>query len=69
MAVRNAAMLQAGRWRSALDGRIVDVAANGTLGADVAAHGVQVFLLDAEISEPSLEAALAAAMDDARRPR
>lgn len=64
-----ASMLQAGRWRSALDASIVDVAANGTLGADVAAHGVQVFLLDAEITEPSLRAALAAAMDDARRPR
>ena len=64
-----ASMLQAGRWRSALDGSVVEVAAHGALAADVAAHGVQVFLLDAEISEPSLEAALAAAMDDARRPR
>jgi glycosidase len=64
-----ASMLQAGRWHSALDGSTVDIAANGRLRADVAAHGVQVYLLDAAISEPSMLAALAAAMDEARRPR
>ena len=62
-------MLQPGRWRSALDGRTIDVAANGSLDADVPAHGVQVFLLDAPATEPALKAALDAAMAGARRPR
>ena len=62
-------MLQAGTWRSALDGGTVDVVANGTLRADVAAHGVQVFLLDAAVSDPALKAALDAAMAGARRPQ
>jgi cyclomaltodextrin glucanotransferase len=62
-------MLQAGRWRSALDSSHVDVVAGGGLRAEVPAHGVQVYLLDAEISEPSLLAALKASMNGARRPR
>lgn len=62
-----AAMLQAGRWRSALDGGTVDVAAGGTLSADVAAHGVQVFVLDAPVTEPALQAALDQAMTAPRR--
>ena len=64
-----ASMLQAGNWRSALDGSAIDVAANGRLEADVPAHGVQVYLLDAAVTEPSLQAALATAMGDASRPR
>lgn len=64
-----AAMLQAGRWRSALDGGTVDVDAGGTLSADVAAHGVQVFLLDAVVTQPALQAALDQAMASARKPR
>jgi cyclomaltodextrin glucanotransferase len=63
------AMLQAGRWRSALDGGSVDVGANGSLRADVPAHDVQVYLLDAAVADPALSAALRKAMDDARRPR
>lgn len=62
-------MLQAGRWRSALDGTTVDAATGGTLRADVPAHGVQVYLLDAPVSNPALRAALDAAMANARRPR
>ena len=62
-------MLQAGRWRSALDGNVVNVAAGGTLRSDVPAHGVQVYLLDAPVSNPALTSALDAAMADARRPR
>ncbi|HSD16332.1 MAG TPA: alpha-amylase family glycosyl hydrolase [Thermomonas sp.] len=64
-----AAMLQAGQWRSALDGSTVDVAEGGRLVADVAAHGAQVFVLDAPVTQPGLVAALDLAMADARRPR
>ena len=59
--------LQPGRWRSALDGTQVAVAAGGRLEADVPAHGVQVFLLDAVVNEPGLRQALQVAMDGARR--
>ena len=62
-------LLQAGTWRSALDGGKVEVAAGGSLAAEVPAHGVQVYLLDAAPSRPDLVAALDAAMQDARRPR
>ena len=62
-------MLQAGRWRSALDGHVVDIAAGGTLQSDVPAHGVQVYLLDAPVSNPALQAALDKVMAGARRPR
>ena len=62
------AMLQAGQWRSALEGgRTVEVAAGGRLEADVPAHGVQVYLLDAEATEPALRAALDEAMAGARK--
>ncbi|GHB97018.1 alpha-amylase family glycosyl hydrolase [Thermomonas carbonis] len=62
-----ATMLQAGRWRSALDASTVDVAAGGALSAKVAAHDVQVFVLDAPVMEPALQAALDQAMSGARR--
>ena len=62
-------MLQAGRWRSAMDGTTVAVGAGGSLQAEVPAHGVQVYLLDAAVSHPALKAALDKAMADARRPR
>ena len=62
------ALLQAGRWRSALDGSTQDVPDNGALRADVPAHGVQVFLLDAPVTQPELKAALDKAMAGARRP-
>lgn len=62
-------MLQAGQWRSALDGRTVDVADGGSLAADVSAHGVQVFVLDAPVTQPALQAALNEAMAGARKPR
>ena len=64
-----ATMLQAGAWRSALDGTTVDVADGGRLSADVPAHGVQVFLLDAAVTQPALQAALDQAMASARKPR
>ncbi|WP_038052875.1 alpha-amylase family glycosyl hydrolase [Thermomonas fusca] len=62
-------MLQAGRWTSALDGGVVEIAAGGTLEASVPAHGVQVYLLDAPVTDPVLAAALDAAMAGARLPR
>jgi glycosidase len=64
-----ATMLQAGRWRSALDGSTVEVADGGTLAADVAAHGVQVFVLDAAVTQRALRDALDHAMAGARKPR
>ena len=62
-------MLQAGAWRSALDGGVADIARGGTLHASVPAHGVQVFLLDAAATDPALRTALDAAMAGARRPQ
>jgi len=62
-------MLQAGRWRSALDGADVSVAEGGSLEALVPAHGAKVFLLDASVSQPQLRAALDAAMLRANRSR
>jgi hypothetical protein len=62
-------LLQPGQWRSALDGGTLDVRAGGTLSTDVAAHGVQVFVLDAAVTMPALQAALDRAMTGARRPR
>ena len=63
------AMLQAGRWRSALDQGAIDVARGGSLKTRVPGHGVQVYLLDAAVGDPGLLAALDAAMAGARRPR
>lgn len=62
-------MLQAGDWRDALDGGTLTVRAGEALEAEVPAHGVRVFLLDAPATEPALVAALDAAMAGARRPR
>lgn len=64
-----ATMLQPGQWRSALDGSTVDVAEGGRLAADVAVHGVQVFVLEAPVTLPALQAALDQAMASARPPR
>jgi cyclomaltodextrin glucanotransferase len=51
-------MLQPGPWRAALGGGQVDVAEGGALQATVPAHGVEVYLLDAAVTEPQLRAAL-----------
>ncbi len=50
--------LQAGRWTAAIGGGAVDVPAGGALKATVPAHGVEVYLLDAPVTDPSLKAAL-----------
>jgi cyclomaltodextrin glucanotransferase len=62
-------MLQAGQWRSPLDGDIRTIVAGHRLEADVPAHGVQVFLLDAAVADRGLRSALDAAMAGARRAR
>jgi cyclomaltodextrin glucanotransferase len=51
-------LLQAGRWHAGLGGGDVDVAQGGTLQVTVPAHGVQVFVLDAAVTDPALRAAL-----------
>jgi glycosidase len=58
--------LQAGQWRAALGGREIRVA-DGRLQATVPAHGVEVYLLDAAVTEDALRAALDAAMQRTRR--
>jgi len=54
--------LQAGTWRAALAGGEIAVAAGGMIEATVPAHGAEVFLLDAAVSEPGLAARLAELM-------
>ena len=59
--------LQAGRWRGAIGGNVVEVAPGGSLSATVPAHGVEVYLLDAPVTRPDLQAELARLMAGARR--
>ncbi len=54
--------LQAGTWRDALDGGTQVV--RDVLKATLPAHGVKVFVLDAEVRQPALQARLDAAMAD-----
>ena len=54
--------LQKGTWRDALDGGAVKV--RGALKADVPAHGVKVFVLDAPVKQKALQAELDRAMAD-----
>jgi cyclomaltodextrin glucanotransferase len=58
--------LQAGQWRAALGGREIRVA-DGRMQATVPAHGVEVYLLDAAVTDDALRAALDAAMQRTRR--
>ena len=59
--------LQAGTWTAALGGSTQRIPDEGTLSAHVPAHGVQVYLLDAAVTDPGLKAAVDAAMQGARR--
>jgi cyclomaltodextrin glucanotransferase len=54
-------LLQPGRWHAAIAGTDVDVANGRGLAATVPAHGVEVYLLDAAVTQPQLQAALARA--------
>lgn len=58
--------LQPGRWRAAIAGGETDVAAGGALKATVPAHGVEVFLLDAPVTQSRLKRELEALMGVAR---
>ncbi len=60
--------LQAGHWKPALDGTPVDVLPNGRLKATVAAHDVQVYLLDATASRPDLVTELTRLMRERGHP-
>ncbi len=60
--------LQAGTWKPALGGTPVDVPPNGSLKAAVAAHDVQVYLLDATASQPDLVADLTRSMQERGHP-
>lgn len=54
--------LQAGAWRAALAGGEIVVANGGTLEATVPAHGAEVHLLEAPVTEPAMTARLAGLM-------
>ncbi|MFA6229995.1 MAG: alpha-amylase family glycosyl hydrolase [Rhodanobacter sp.] len=60
--------LQSGHWKPALDGAPIDVPAHGKLKATVAAHDVQVYLLDATASQPDLVAELTRSMQERGHP-
>ncbi len=61
-------LLQAGRWHSPLDASTQQVATGGKLEARVPAHGVQVFVLDAPVTNTARASALNVAMAGARLP-
>jgi len=56
--------LQAGTWRDALGGASQTV--KGSLTAEIPAHGVRVFVLDAPVDQTALQQQLKAAVDDQR---
>lgn len=62
------ALRQPGQWRNAFDGSSLVVTVGNTPAIEVPAHGVQVYLLDAEATAPALANALDAAMAGARLP-
>ena len=62
------ALRQPGQWRNAFDGSPLVVTVGNTPAIEVPAHGVQVYLLDAEVTAPALANALDAAMAGARLP-
>jgi cyclomaltodextrin glucanotransferase len=59
--------LQPGSWRAAMAGGETAVGVGGTLQATVPAHGAEVFLLDAKVSDPALAARLAELMAGKQR--
>ena len=54
--------LQPGTWRDALGGGELKV--KGRLQTNVPAHGVKVYVLDAQVKQPALQAELDKAMAD-----
>lgn len=61
--------LQAGRWTPALGGSAIDVTEGGHLRTSVAAHDVQVWLLDAAVQRADLLAELARLMQERGHPQ
>ncbi len=59
--------LDAGEWRDAVSGATVRVSDAGTFSADVAGHGVRVFVRNREVQNSALRSQLDAAMLSARR--
>ena len=59
--------LQPGTWRAAIAGGETKVRRGGSIEATVPAHGVEVFVLDAAVTQPELKAGLDRLMA-ARRP-
>jgi cyclomaltodextrin glucanotransferase len=60
--------LQPGRWRAALGGEAIEVAAGGALEAGVGPHDVAVYLLDAPATRGDLAAELVRLMRDKGHP-
>ena len=60
--------LQAGEWKPAFGGKAITVADDGTLKASVAAHDVQVYLLDAPATRQDLVAELTRLMEERGHP-
>ena len=60
--------LQAGKWTPALDGNAVKVGEGGALKAQVAAHDVQVYVLDAAVRRQDLAEQLALLMEERGHP-
>ncbi|TAM63480.1 MAG: cyclomaltodextrin glucanotransferase [Rhodanobacter sp.] len=61
--------LQSGRWQPAFGGEAIEVTTGGSLHASVAAHDVQVYLLDAQATRPDLVAELTRLMEERGHPR
>ncbi len=60
--------LQPGQWKPAFGGKAITVADDGTLKASVAAHDVQVYLLDAPATRQDLVAELTRLMEERGHP-
>lgn len=60
--------LQPGHWKAVMGGSDVNVPPGGVLAAQVPAHGVRVYILDAPARQPELVSALTRAMIERGRP-
>ena len=63
-----ASYLQAGAWKPALGGDVVKVGDGGSLKAEVGAHDVQVYVLDAAVRRGDLAGQLALLMEERGHP-
>jgi hypothetical protein len=60
--------LQSGHWQPAFGGKAIDVADGGSLHSSVAAHDVQVYLLDAKATRADFVAELTRLMQERGHP-